>query len=254
MKNVLTYIEAKNQAFGQREIFELLKNKAIPGKQRLAFVPYMAHFVFSFMDVNRFILRDLETDDDYQKLVNIHSYEDAHHWPWYLEDLKKLGLDKQQSFSSTLLFLWSDQGIQSRMITYDMIAIARQLSAKEKIILVEVIEKTGSVFLGVTADVSNELGQGDNYLYYGNNHLACETGHHMGTDNVEDFLHAIVLNDEEIKNGYALVDKIYDLYNNFVDEMFQYASNHSFEELVKCESFPQFIDLEVLEESRSLDG
>ena len=254
MKNILTYIEQKNQEFGQREIFKYLKNKTIPGNQRLAFVPYMAHFVFSFMDVNRFILRELETDDDFQKLVNIHSYEDAHHWRWYLEDLKRLGLDKQQSFSSTLLYLWSDQSIQSRMITYDMIAIARQLSAKEKIILVEVIEKTGSVFLGRTAEVSNELGQKDNYLYYGNNHLACETGHHMGTDNVEDFLHAIILLDDELIKGYALVDKVYNLYNNFVDEMYRYASNHSFEVLVKCGSFPQSIDLEVIDESQYIDG
>lgn len=253
MEKILTYIEEKNQAFGQREIFKYLKNKSIPGTQRLAFVPYMAHFVFSFMDVNRFILRDLG-DDHFQKLVNIHSYEDAHHWPWYLEDLKRLGLDKQQSFSSTLLFLWSDQSIQSRMITYDMIAIARQLSAKEKIILVEVIEKTGSVFLGCTAEVSKELGQEDNYLYYGNNHLTCETGHHMGTDNVEDFLHAIVMDDDELQKGYALVDRVYDLYHNFVDEMYTYANTHSFEDLVKCQSFPQSIELEAIDESQYIDG
>lgn len=66
------------------------------------------------------------------------------------------------------------------------------------------------MFLGVTAEVSNELGQGDNYLYHGNNHLACETGHHMGTDNVEDFLHAIILLDDELIKGYALADKVYD--------------------------------------------
>ena len=140
------------------------------------------------------------------------------------------------------------------MLTYDMIAIARQLSAKEKIILVEVIEKTGSVFLGTIAEVSNELGQGDNYLYYGNNHLACETGHHMGTDNVEDYLHALVLNDDGLTKGYALIDKVYDLYHNFVDEMYRYASNHSFEDLVKCENFPQSIDLEVIDESQYIDG
>jgi len=254
MKNILTYIERKNREFSNREIFKYLEDKAIPGTQRLAFVPYMAHFVFSFMDVNRFILRDLESDDDCQKLVNIHSYEDAHHWPWYLNDLKKLGLDKQQAFSSTLLFLWGDQCIQSRMLTYDMIAIARQLSAKEKIVLVEVIEKTGSLFLGATARVSQELGHGDNYLYYGNNHLACETGHHMGTDNVEDFLEAIVLDDAELEKGYALIDRVYDLYNNFVDEMYSYASNHSFENLVNCENFPQSIDLEVIDNSLYTDS
>ena len=246
MKKILTYIEEKNQEFCHREIFRYLRDMTIPGKQRLAFVPYMAHFVFSFMDVNRFILRELETDNEFQILVNIHSYEDAHHWPWYLNDLKRLGLDKQQSFSSTLLYLWSDHCIQSRMITYDMIAIARQLSAKEKLILVEVIEKTGSVFLARTAEVSNELGQGDNYLYYGDNHLACETGHHMGTDNVEDYLQAIILLDDELKKGYALVDKVYDLYNNFVDEMYQYAINQSYKELVECQNFPQSIDLEVV--------
>ncbi len=50
------------------------------------------------------------------------------------------------------------------------------------------------------------------------------------------------------------MDKVYDLYNNFADEMYSHASNHSFEDLVKCESFPQFIDLEVIDESLYIDG
>ena len=35
-------------------------------------------------------------------------------------------LDKQQSFTETLYFLWGDHGIKSRMITYEMAAIARE--------------------------------------------------------------------------------------------------------------------------------
>ena len=69
MKRALAYIAQKNAAFARHPMFDFLKDDAIPAQQRLVFAPYMAHFVFSFMDINRFVLRDLSSHDDYQHLV-----------------------------------------------------------------------------------------------------------------------------------------------------------------------------------------
>ncbi len=54
----------------------------------------MAPFILAFSDLNRFVLRDEPSNDPHQRLVNEHTHEDDHHWPWYLEDLTKLGFDR----------------------------------------------------------------------------------------------------------------------------------------------------------------
>lgn len=242
MKKLLDYIDEKNQEFGRCKIFGWLSDERIKPEERLNFAPYMAHFVFSFMDINRFVLRDINGSDELQQLVNIHTNEDSHHWPWYLADLKRMNLDKQQSFTETLYFLWGDHGIKSRMITYEMAAIARRLNSKEKIVLVEVIEKTGNIFLGCTAKTCVEAGIADNLLYYGSNHLASETGHTMGTEDIESKLHQIKLSEEEETSGYRLIDNIFKLYHDFVDEMYEFAVNNSFEDLLATKSYQSRIN------------
>lgn len=241
MKKILAYIREKNAVFARHALFDYLKDESIPAEQRLVFAPYMAHFVFSFMDINRFILRDLESHDELQHLVNIHTEEDSHHWPWYLHDLKKLKMNKPRAFTDWLYFIWSDHGIQSRMITYDMVALAKQASPTGKVILVEVIEKTGNVFLAHTAAVSRQFVGSPNFLYYGQHHLDCETGHHMGTPDIEQVLEAIQLDDDEREKGKRLVDETYHLYERFLTEMLDYAQGHDHAEMMTCDGYPASI-------------
>jgi len=252
MKRALEHIDRKNETFAKHAMIEYLKDEAIPASQRLVFAPYMAHFVFSFMDINRFVLRDLKADDnEYQHLVNIHTDEDAHHWPWYLNDLQKLHLDKTGRFTESLRFIWSDHGIQSRMLTYDMVGLVKNASPIGKVILVEVIEKTGNVFLAQTAEVSRELGDNGDYLYYGKHHLDCETGHHMGTDQIESVLASIVLSDDEFNEGIAIIDEAYSLYGRFLTEMLAYAQAHHHEDMAVSATYPGAISQHL---SHATDG
>jgi hypothetical protein len=241
MKRALAYIEQKNAAFARHPMFDYLKNESVPARQRLVFAPYMAHFVFSFMDINRFVLRDLSSHDDYQHLVNIHTDEDSHHWPWYLNDLKKLQMDKSGTLTEWLYFIWSDHGIKSRLLTYEMVGLAKQASPICKVILVEVIEKTGNVFLGQTAIVSRQLSNESDYLYFGQHHLDCESGHHMGTAGIEKKLEAIELTADEIEKGFRLIDNTYTLYENFLTEMLEFAGRHEHSKLIAADSYPASI-------------
>ncbi|MCB0068414.1 MAG: hypothetical protein KDD77_14725 [Caldilineaceae bacterium] len=241
MKRALAYIGTKNDTFAQHPIFDYLKDESVPAQQRLVFAPYMAHFVFSFMDINRFILRDARSDDRLQHLVNIHTEEDSHHWPWYLNDLTKLQLNHSKSFTDALYFIWSDHGIRSRMITYDMVGLAKQASPIGRVILVEVIEKTGNVFLARTADVCALLDNPADYLYFGKHHLSCESGHHMGTPDIENVLEAIELTDSELDAGIQLIDATYTLYEQFLTEMLAFARRHDYQTLVSGNAYPASI-------------
>lgn len=241
MKRVLEYIDKKNEVFARAKIFEYLADETIDPLQRLAFAPYMAHFVFSFMDINRFVLRNLQSDETLQALVNVHTFEDAHHWPWYINDLKRLGLDKPMSFTESLYFIWGDHGIHSRLLSYKMIELVGKASNKEKIMIVEAVEKTGNVFLKYTAAVCANIRGGADYEYYGLNHYECETGHHMGSSDIMNQLANIPVNDDEAKKGFALIDEIYGLYHDFVNEMFHFAKANRIEQLRNSASYSSTI-------------
>jgi hypothetical protein len=242
MKRILDYIDKKNNEFGACHIFSWLSDNSISANDKLCFAPYMAHFVFSFMDINRFILRDLESTDELQKLINIHTDEDSHHWPWYIKDLKSMQFEKKQNFTDSLYFVWGDHSIKSRMITYEMIGLIKQASIKEKVILVEVIEKTGNIFLSHTATICNQTDTLNKNLYFGQHHLNCETGHHMGTKNIEELLAGIVLDEQELVSGIQLVDRTYSLYHDFVDEMYAFAKSNSYQEMVSADMYSSKIN------------
>jgi hypothetical protein len=111
---------------------------------------------------------------------------------------------------------------------------------------VEVIEKTGNVFLGCTARACRDAEKKNNFLYYGDHHLACETGHTMGTEDIESLLHAITLTDDEVAAGVKLIDTVYGLYHDFVDEMYDFATNNSYQELMQADVYSSHINRQDL--------
>ena len=239
MKQVLEHIRARNQVFARCRMFEHLRSKDTSAEQRLSFAPCMAHFVFSFMDVNRFVLRDESNPHPHQQLVNIHTEEDAHHWPWYLSDLEAMGLDKQMRFSEALRFVWSDATIASRMLTYKFCAIALNATPTERLAIVETVETTGNTFLHLAAEISAQVrdASAGRHIYYGPHHAGCESGHHMGTPDVESYLDAIALTPDERERCCSLVDRIYALYTAFTEEAYRFVTTHSLADLRNDRTF-----------------
>jgi len=230
MKRILAHITARSEEFAKEPMFQYLRDESIDPEQRICFMPMMAHFVFSFMDVNLYILRNELIDTPYQRLINIHSYEDATHWPWWVNDMKRAGLDKMCTFTDAMLFTWSDVTRRSRMLTYEFVAIAAKASPKQLLAIVETVESTGYKFLSTTADVCKSI-LGDPYLYYGSKHSNVESGHHMGTDGAIDYLGAIELSDDEFTETRAIVDRLYKAYTDFVAEMYDWVQGHELREL-----------------------
>jgi hypothetical protein len=230
MRRVLSHITACSERFAQEPMFQYLRDKSIDLEQRLCFMPMMAHFVFSFMDVNKYILRNEALDTPLQRLINIHTYEDATHWPWWVRDMKSAGLDKTCSFTDAMLFTWSEATRRSRMLTYELIAIASRATPTQLLAIVETVESTGYEFLSTTAEVCREI-EGSPFVYYGSKHSDVESGHHMGTDEAMSYLEAIELTTEELEETKAIVDRLYRSYTDFVAEMHDWVSSHRLDEL-----------------------
>ena len=102
MKAVMRELAQAKRHYSKLPLFEFLRDESITPRDRLAFFPCMAPFILAFSDLNRFVLRDEGNQDPRQLLVNDHTREDDHHWPWYLEDFTKLGFDRTTAVTQVL--------------------------------------------------------------------------------------------------------------------------------------------------------
>ncbi|AFY35036.1 hypothetical protein [Calothrix sp. PCC 7507] len=234
MKEVLAYIEQKKQEFAQLPIFDFLKDKSIDPKQRLAFAPCITPFVMNIWEVNKYFFREEPTDDPIQALINVHSYEDDHHFLWYFEDMEKLGFNKSMTYIDALKFIWGPENEKARRVCHKLAAYAFQADPIVKLALIEANEATGNVFLTLTAEIARELEEitGENYRYFGEHHLAVETGHAMGTPDVENLIESIEVSEEMREKACELVAQVFAAFTEMLNEWMAYVKANKFDQVL----------------------
>lgn len=160
MKTVLQHILVNKARYAQLPLFEFLRDENRTPQERLAFLPHIAFFIMAFADVDKLMLRnETPAADIYQRKVNAHTHEDDHHWPWYLEDLDKLGYNRCVDTVAHLETLWSDSTQANRLLTYRLCARVSGLGGLERIVVIEAIEATGNVLFGLTAPLATRIHQ-----------------------------------------------------------------------------------------------
>ena len=231
MKEILAHIEKRKQEFAQLPLFEYMRDTSIHPRQRLAWAPCAAPFIMNFGHLNKFIFREEPTNDPIQAIINKHTYEDDHHWLWFLEDIQILGFEKSLSLTDAFKFIWSEQTKNSHLLSYQLCQYAFQANPIQKLIIVEVTEATGNVMFSVAAKVGQEIQK--NYqkkcLYFADFHLDVETGHATGTTGIENLIQNIPITDAMGLEGFELVDKIFQDFTDFTEELLSYAKKHEVE-------------------------
>ncbi|OLP20027.1 hypothetical protein BST81_01960 [Leptolyngbya sp. 'hensonii'] len=233
MKSVLELISKKQQAFAQLPFFQMMQDSSIDPRQRLAFAPCFAPFTMGFGELNRFVFREEPSNDAIQTIINQHSYEDDTHWIWFLEDLQKLEFDLSLTLSEALQFLWSDATQTSRQMVYELYRYAYQAPPLQKLVVIEAIEATADIFLSATAQAARELQMmtGQEYRYFGNLHLAIDTGHSLGLSETEQFIAGLHLSREAKAEAFELVDRVFDLFTHFFEVMLRAAEKTDIDRL-----------------------
>lgn len=222
MKSVLDFIEEQKQEFSQLPLFEFMRDENIDPRQRLSWAPWVAPYAMNFGDLNKYILRQEPTTDKIQAMINVHTYEDDHHWIWFLEDLEKLEFNPSLKYSDTLRIMWSKQTEKSRLICNKLgLLIESQSDTLLKLAISEAIEATGHVVLFLTSEVSKQLQPLNkiNYRYFGPPHFAVETGYPIGKENVEEFIKSLELTEETRQQAFVLVETVFDLFTEMFQEL-----------------------------------
>lgn len=227
-QDILDIIETKKLEFAQAPLFQFMQDKSISAPQRLGFAPCIAHFIMSFADLNKYVFRDECSNELVQNLINQHTYEDDHHWHWFLQDLQVLGFDRTQSFVHTLRFLWSNQTCITRQLSYRLSAYTLNAEPIVKMAAIEAIEATGNILFDYTSRVAQELQSitKQEYIYFGQFHLAVETGHAVTEDKSEMQLASIVLSSEMKQQAVDVVNNVFELFTAWLNEMLTYAKLH----------------------------
>lgn len=226
MQQVLRYIFSKKQAYARLPLFERLRNERIDPHERLAFYPGMAHFILSFGDLNKFVLREEPAADVYQEMVNAHSREDDHHWPWYLEDLTKLGFDTGTRTGDVLRFLWGEETVQNRILMARLTALISGKTGLERLAIIEAIEETGNVLFTAMLPLAETMEKrlGTQLRYCGTYHFERESGHAVGADHAQ--LARIPLDAETTARYMAFVDEVFAAFEPWTHELLRYGLAH----------------------------
>ncbi|MGC4092795.1 MAG: hypothetical protein QM756_33910 [Polyangiaceae bacterium] len=225
MQAVLDQVEAQTQRFRAHPLFGFLHETRTEPERGLVLAPALAHFVMTFADVYRFVLRSEPAGDEYQKLVNAHTYEDGGHWKWFLADLKKLGHDPRIHFSDALRFLWGEDTVQLRLLSYNICRLGIGASSIHKLVLVQCIEATGSVMLGSVAPLGQALRErtGQALTYFGPHHFETESDHTLEQEQVHSFVAGVELPQALCAELLGLVDATFALFSAVADEMTTFA-------------------------------
>jgi hypothetical protein len=223
MKSVLAAIFRSKRLYSKLPLFGFLREDSIPPMERLAFYPCMAPFILTFGDLNRYVLRDETSNDPHQILVNTHSYEDDHHWPWYLDDFALLGFDVPTTSTQVMRFLYGDDLRVNRMLGTKLAHLIYGATPVERLVIIEAIEETGNVLFALTARLARDLEaqMGVPLRYLGDFHFQLESGHAVGADHAQ--LAQITLDGAQRDRCLYLADEVFRLFEEWTHELLAYA-------------------------------
>lgn len=231
MQEVLRYIEQRAAEQESAPFIVWVSDGSVPPRDRLMrWLPCAAPWVFGFMDLNHVLLKypdDEAEHDPYKRAINEHLEEDAQHWTFYLEDLRRLGLDVPLTFPDLLHFLWSNETHSQRMAVYKLSTLAaRADDPLLRYCLIAALEAFAHLLFATLQEVSTPFGRRTNVdlIYVAAEHAAREPGHMANqADAVEATMQAEVLDESRRREGLDIARQVCDAIDERWAEMHRFA-------------------------------
>jgi len=196
MRDIEAAIHAKVELIAaNNNLFKFLSDESMSATERLSrLAPCLAYFALGFHDLQLLVLKYPAAEakvDRVKKAINAHCNEDSTHWPWFLTDLKTLGLDKEMSFTGAIKYLWGKETQKQRSTCYQLAILAdRARDPFLRFVFLQSLEILGRAWLTKFLDLADksEIETGKEILYFGRTHFARETGGLHGEEEIESEL------------------------------------------------------------------
>lgn len=223
MHTVLAAIAERKRAFATRPLFDFLSDDALAPEERLSFYPAMAHWIMSFGDLNKYVLREEPSTDEHQRIVNDYTHEDDFHYNLYLEDYRKLGFDRMQTAGEQLRFLWGRETRANRLLSYRIAHLILNASGAQRLAIIEAMEEAGAVFFAHTVRLADQFEEqtGVELRYLGRFHQNLEAEHSARGDH--DLLARIELDEETAARTVEMVGEVFDLFDEWAVEILRFS-------------------------------
>ncbi len=159
-------------------------------EQKLWFALYFTNFIMYFRELNQYHISYCEDRelDPRRAAISAHADEDMTHSRMFMRDLRILGWDEMLGWRPSELYRWlflSDVNEDLRRRTTQITKLV--IEAKDPLVryaVVESIEACGNALFRHTNQPANEFAArtGQELIYWGDYHLARETGHAVDHD------------------------------------------------------------------------
>ncbi|MEZ2228811.1 MULTISPECIES: hypothetical protein [unclassified Microcoleus] len=238
MKEIVAFIEHKKQEFVKLPLFEFLTNKSIHPNQRLIFAPVLDPLAVGLSDLNKYVLRDYASNNKVQELINKYTYKENYYWHGYLEYLEELGFNQSMSYGDFRL-LWGEETKKTRSLCAALERYAFEASPLQKIVLVEVLEATATVFFEAALEVVMELQKitKKEYVYFGGAYVRLENHHILNTPEMLQLLKEIQMTEWEKQQALELAEKVFELFTDAMNELFRHTKTNSCNTVLQVASF-----------------
>ncbi|MEG4577077.1 hypothetical protein QUA56_31065 [Microcoleus sp. N3A4] len=241
MKEILAFIQSKKQEFAQLPLFDVLENKNIYLKQRLIFAPILAPLAVGLSDLNKYVLRESSSNNKIQELINKYTYKENYYWQDYLEYLEELGFNQSMTYGDFRL-LWGEETKKTRSLCSVLERYAGKASPIQKLVLVQVLEGTATVFFEAALAVVMELQEitQKEYIYFGGGDVGLENYHLLNTPEMLQVLAEIKLTNAERQAALELAQNVFELFTEAMNELLRHSQTNSCNTVLQVSSISAF--------------
>lgn len=226
MQHIIAHIERRKGRIAAHPFYRWVASGRAPLEHRFDFAPLLVNFIMGFADMNRWFMRYDAPSNDHERAINRHTREDETHSRLFLEDWRKLGLDRRLGWSAGDTLAWVHAAPATEVFREHAMDILRMLAGTEdpllRFSLMESIEAWGHVMFSATAGAAARLTEvtGAQYRYFGPYHLKRELGHLLSGG---ELFEQETLDDDRRARAGALVERLFDIAEAESDELLRHA-------------------------------
>jgi hypothetical protein len=226
VKYVIEQIERRKRSVAEHPFYRWLRSDAVPLEDRFIFAPVFVNFIMSFSDMNKWFMRYRAPSNEFERVINRHTFEDETHSRLFIEDWRKLGFDRRLGWTAGDMIGWYFAAPETEIFREYGMEIMKMSTLYEdpclRFAFMEAIEACGNVFFTATAPVADKLNvkSGQVYRYFGDYHLSREVGHIAAGERI---FGDVELDEWRKKKASELVDRIFDMFKVENDNLLSYA-------------------------------